>query len=303
MLPSDPLPLDLSAMAYRCHRAIGGSWTERLHAHADVAGLAATSPTQAGWPSPRTCPLCQSGPGTPRHVIMSCKALAPAADMLRDDIEAELQTLATADSLHQAAQAWQHQARADALPIQCAAQDALRWPILSAWRWLVVLPGREPLLSVDVDGSSVTGTGRERGSDLAYRAVLPIKLGNALCAAASMEQSPALEHFATLRQPHALQQEIRALSKARAPHAPAIHLTKCLLLGIRRLRQAYQARLDAWIHLCRIAIPRPLRATLKLLCTRLGRMRPPYSALGWQPRPGSRSSLSCVGPSCAHLLL
>ena len=120
---------------------------------------------------------------------------------------------------------------------------------------LVVLPGREPLLSVDVDGSSVTGTGRERGSDLAYRAVLPIKLGNALCAAASMEPSPALEHFATLRQPLALQQEIRALSKARAPHAPAIHLTKCLLLGIRRLRQAYQARLDGWIHLCRIAIP------------------------------------------------
>ena len=67
-----------------------------------------------------------------------------------------------------------------------------------------------------------------------------------------MEPSPALEHFAT---PHALQQETRALSKARAPHAPAIHLTKCLLLGIRRLRQAYQARLDAWIHLCRIAIP------------------------------------------------
>eukprot|EP00439_Symbiodinium_sp_Y106_P018327 s6357_g2.t1 len=133
-------------MAYRCHRAIGGSWTERLHAHADVAALAATWSTQAGWPSPRTCPLCQSGPGTPRHVIMSCKALAPAADMLRDDMEAELQSLASA--LRQAAQAWQHQARADALPVQCAAQDALRWPILSAWRWLVVLPGREPLLSV-----------------------------------------------------------------------------------------------------------------------------------------------------------
>ena len=248
MLPSDPLPLDLSAMAYRCHRAIGGSWTERLHAHADVAALAATWATQAGWPSPRTCPLCRSGPGTPRHVIMSCKALAPVADMLRDDIEAELQTLATADSLHQAAQAWQHQARADALPIQCAAQDALRWPILSAWRWLVFLPGREPLLSVDVDGRCVTGAGRERGSDLAYRAVLPIKLGNALCAAASMEQSPALEHFATLRQPHALQQEIRALSKARAPHAPC-------LLWVSGVYDKLQARLDAWIHLCRIAIP------------------------------------------------
>ena len=70
MLPSDPLPLDLSAMAYRCHRAIGGSWTERLHAHADVAALAATWATQAGWPSPRTCPLCQSGPA--RLAMSSC---------------------------------------------------------------------------------------------------------------------------------------------------------------------------------------------------------------------------------------
>ena len=52
---------------------------------------------------------------------------------------------------------------------------------------------------------------------MAYRAVLPIKLGNALCAAASMEPSPALEHFATLRQPHALQQEIRA---QHGPHMP-----------------------------------------------------------------------------------
>ena len=89
-------------MAYRCHRAIGDSWTERLHA--DVAALTATWATQAGWPSPRTCPLCQSGPGTPRHVIMSCKALAPAADMLRDDIEAELQSLASAVMMHSARQ-------------------------------------------------------------------------------------------------------------------------------------------------------------------------------------------------------
>ena len=255
MLPSDPLPLDLSAMAYPYHRAIGGSWTERLHAHADVAALAATWATQAGWPSPRTCPLCQSGPGTPRHVIMSCKALAPATDMLRDDIEAELQTLASADSLHQAAQAWQRQARADALPIQCAAQDALRWPTLSAWRWLVVLPGREPLLSVDVDGSSVTGTGHERGSDLAYRAVLPIRLGNALCAAASMGAIAGAGAFChPPPTPRSTARNTRTFQST-GPHAPAIHLTKCLLLGIRRLRQAYQARLDGWIHLCRIAIP------------------------------------------------
>ncbi|CAE7194779.1 unnamed protein product [Symbiodinium sp. CCMP2592] len=60
----------------------------------------------------RACP-----PRAPRHVVMSCKASAPAADMLRDDIEAELQTLATAESLRQAARAWQHKARADALPL------------------------------------------------------------------------------------------------------------------------------------------------------------------------------------------
>ena len=111
-----------------------------------------------------------------------------------------------------------------------------------------------------------------------------------------MEPSPALEHFATLRQPLALQQEVRALSKARALRAPAIHLTKCLLLvsGVYD-KPTKLAWTLGYISAASLSL-RPWRATPKLLCTRLGRMRPPYSALGWQPRPGSRSSLSCVGP-------
>ena len=59
------LPLDLSAMAYRCHRAIGGSWTERLHARPCRCGRSCRHVGDAS-------ALCQSG--TPRHVIMSCSA-------------------------------------------------------------------------------------------------------------------------------------------------------------------------------------------------------------------------------------
>ena len=98
-LPTDHKPHDLSAMAFRCQRAIGGSWTERIHAHEDVAALALQWSQHAQWPSARTCPLCRSVPGTPRHVVMACEALSPLVDMLRDDLEVELQQVRPLDTL------------------------------------------------------------------------------------------------------------------------------------------------------------------------------------------------------------
>ena len=43
-------PVDISAFAYCCMRAIGGSWTEKL-------------------------------PGTPHHVVMSCPAMLPLVNL------------------------------------------------------------------------------------------------------------------------------------------------------------------------------------------------------------------------------
>ena len=130
---------------------------------------------QANWPSPRTCPLCRAGPGTPRHVVMACAAMTPAVDLLRDDMEAELAGLDSTPTLLAAAQVWRHRllARRPALVLRpCTEADSQRWPILSAWRWLIALPGREHTLSVDVAGSSAVPTSRECGSDVAYRGVL-----------------------------------------------------------------------------------------------------------------------------------
>ena len=259
-LSTDHTPHDLSAIAFRCQRAIGGSWTERVHAHEDVAALARHWSQHAQWPSTRTCPLCRSGPGTPRHVVMACGALAPLVDMLRDDIEAELQQVRPFDILVAAAQKWRTHVEPSLLPAASPAVSA-RWPVLSAWRWLVPLPSREPLLSVDVQDSSAIPTARERGWDLAYRGVLPKSLGATLCSLSipdldSLVQAET-ELYASLRQPGALHAELRQFSKRRAAALPAVRVVKCLLLGLRRIRFEYQARLTAWLSLCRAALPPP----------------------------------------------
>ena len=105
-LPADSLPIDLSAVSFRLHRAIGGAWTERLHVSPTETLMANTWAEQAGWPSARTCPLCASAPGTPRHAIMGCSALSPLVNSLRDDIEAELAAGIGPDAHLQAAARW-----------------------------------------------------------------------------------------------------------------------------------------------------------------------------------------------------
>ena len=89
-LPADTHPVDLSRFVFRLHRAIGGSWTEKLHADAALQRLANAWALHRNLHSPRLCPLCGTGPGTPRHVVMSCPAMSPLVDQLRDAIEAEL---------------------------------------------------------------------------------------------------------------------------------------------------------------------------------------------------------------------
>ena len=102
-LPSDAGVVDLSPVIVRLHRAIGGAWTERLHSQSDLLTLAKAWALDRGLPSPRVCPLCCTGPGTPRHVIMSCPAMAPLMDLLRDAIETELSAAATAREVQKAA--------------------------------------------------------------------------------------------------------------------------------------------------------------------------------------------------------
>ena len=53
-----------------------------------------------------------------------------------------------------------------------------RWPILSAWRWLVRIPAREDVLRTAPVGQS--DPVQETAFDLAYRSVLPAAIGYAI---------------------------------------------------------------------------------------------------------------------------
>ena len=245
LLPADSSPLDLSAMAFRLHRAIGGSWTECLHAHATEATVASQWAARVDDPSHRTCPLCRQAPGTPRHVVMGCTALAPLVNLLRDDMERDLAAIAGSSHLLEAARRWQTsvQRRGGEHPPSPPPSVVERWPILAAWRWLVPIPAREALLSQDVAGSSAASANKECGTDLAYRGVLPKALGVAIChlSPASLEDLE-LEQFASLRNSRALQSEIQALARRQRPFLPAAQCCQRLVVGLRFIRSAYHAR-------------------------------------------------------------
>ena len=327
-LPTDRKPHDLSAMAFRCQRAIGGSWTERIHAHEDVAALALQWSQHRQWPSARTCPLCRSGPGTPRHVVMACEALSPLVDMLRDDLEVELQQVRPLDTLVAAAQQWRARVEHSLIP-PVGPAAAARWPVLSAWRWLIPLPHRESLLSTDVQGSSAIPTARERGWDLGYKGVLPKSLGATLCSLSTHELDALVqsecELYASLRQPGAMQAELQQFSKRRTAALPAIRVVRCLLLGLRRIRFEFQTRLTAWLSLCREALPTPPpeeaavqagappRDALQAWFTTGSGLRsvqelrwaPP--GLPWQgcklPIPAAGSARTVFSPSCSKMVV
>ena len=168
------------------------------------------------------------------YVVMSCPAMAPLVDRLRDAIEAELASVVPPPQLLAAADAWRD---SGAPPPPPPAQALQRWPILSGWRWLVSIPAREAVLSADVNGSSAASAAREVGADLAYRCTLPRSLGQAICKLSSQEladlEEQDMESYWTLRQHAQLQSELSRLSAHRKRVLPAILLSQRLALGLR----------------------------------------------------------------------
>ena len=57
-----------------------------------------------------------------------------------------------------------------------------RWPILTAWRWLVIMADRESQLTAADDGHSAPTVLAEGQMDLGYRSAVPKALGRALVA-------------------------------------------------------------------------------------------------------------------------
>ena len=127
------------------------------------------------------------------------------------------------------------------------------------------MPAREDVFGQDVGGHSVTGTRMEGPCDLGYRGLMPKALGFALRAGSdasasvsAMEEAEELralaedEEFADGRQIDAAEEESarrRAVVKA---YPGATTITTLLILGLRRVRAEYMARLNAWAELQKI---------------------------------------------------
>ena len=235
LLPRDGDRVDISGFVHRCIRGIGGSWTELLHS--DGAALrCAREYCERREQSLRTCPLCLSAAGTPRHVVMQCPAMAPLANHVRDLVESALAAAADPIVLRRAAP-------------QLAAMEwggpeaRTRWPILTAWRWLVPHAPRELVLNADRGGRSAEGVRQEEPSDLGYRGLMPTSLGVCLQQASPLSRD-APEQYALLRERGAVELEASARSAAARRAAPAIRVTSLLMLGIRKIRACYLQRVE-----------------------------------------------------------
>ena len=121
-----------------------------------------------------------------------------------------------------------------------------RWPILSAWHWLVRIPAKETALN-EALSSGADISDLESPLDLAYRAVLPASLGYAIH---RMEvppgSAPAIEEVASLLDVQRLAKEVEDTTALRRFQRPAIMVVTTLALGSRKLRAEVRRRVNGW---------------------------------------------------------
>ena len=229
---------------FRMHRAVGGSWTEYLKTDKVLLHLADAHSTAAGLPSIRTCPFCRASHGTPRHFVMECFETKDYAEEICDAVERELASLQCTQALIDAANKY---GAGISIPLSYlpSEQCVSRWPILSAWRWLVRIPAKEAALCVlpspDPDAPEL-----ETAMDLAYRCVLPSPIGYAIH---KMEvprvSEPTVEDVATLVDVRRLSMEDEDRVTMWQKQRPVITVVTALALGLRRLRAEVRRRVDA----------------------------------------------------------
>ena len=248
--------VDLSGCMFRMHRAVGGSWTEYLKTDKELFHLAEAHATAAGPPSIRTCPFCRVSQGTPRHFVMECSETKEYAEDICDAVEVVLSSLGCTQVLIDAANKHFHGAiiTPSYLPSdQCAS----RWPIHSAWHWLVQIPAKEAVLNALPAPDSDTSE-PESPMDLAYRCVLPSPIGYAIHKIEVPRVSePTIEDVATLLDAPCLSKEAEDRIALWRKQRPAIMVVTALALGLRRLRAEVRRRVDAWKILAASAASAP----------------------------------------------
>ena len=245
-LPHDQPSVDLSVTLFRRVRLVGGGWTESINVDPQLMSVARHLYERNILASPRTCPLCRALAGTPWHVIMSCSVMKPLVDLLRDVLE----QLNAHGLMLRLAHVWHSDVQARGLGTiigSVAPEVQARWPLLSAWRWLVPTLDREVILSADTGGHSAAAVCAEGECDLAHR-VLPAALGRAILQAARGTPVPhdalpdAAEGFVHLPSSAQLAAEQARHRSLVDRLRPAIDFTAVLLCGLRAARWQYSAR-------------------------------------------------------------
>ena len=101
------------------------------------------------------------------------------ADRVRDAIEAALARHVEPAEHRAAASRWRRVAGVPASHRPLPAAEA-RWPVLSAWRWLVGAPAREAELADEYSESGAAGATAEHAWETGYRGFIPAELGQFL---------------------------------------------------------------------------------------------------------------------------
>ena len=246
--------VDLSRALFRMHRAVGGSWTEYLKTDEELLRLAVSHPARVELPSVRTCPFCRTTHGTPRHYVMECPETAPYAAEICDAVENELESLGCTQDLIDAAK--MHFVSTNSTPPDPPSElSMLKWPILSAWHWLVRILAKEVAINAAIS-SGASMSVLEGPFDLAYRCVLPAPLGYAIHKVeAPPVPEPVVEDVATLLDASLVTKESEDTTALWKSQRPAIVVVTTLALGLRKLRAEVRRRVDAWKTLAGSSAP------------------------------------------------
>ena len=131
-LPHDQPSVDLSVTLFRCVRLVGGGWTERIKVDPQLMSVARHLYERNILASPRTSPLCSTS--ACYHELLCHEAVGRPTPRC------------AGTAAGSAAHVWHR----DVPEVQA------RWPLLSAWRWLVPTLDREVILSADT-GANLRG--------------------------------------------------------------------------------------------------------------------------------------------------
>ena len=235
------------------HRSVGGGWTEYIKSDLTLRQLATIHHASLLLPSVRTCPFCRLHHGTPRHYVMECPETALHSNEICDAVEFTLAGLGFPTELRDAGV--EHYAKFPSpFLFDLPPSSSRRWPILSAWKWIVRNPLRENAFRSPLDGHSASI--QEGAFDLAYRAVLPAALGYAIH---RMDQPrigvDPTEEEATICDSSLITMESERRSKLWKAQRPTTMVVTILALGLRKLRADLRQRVDAWKNIAVLEYP------------------------------------------------